>query len=146
MKIETRCLGSVEISEDQIIHFPQGIFAFEHLHHYVLLEAKAPFYWLQSTEDYRLAFLVAQPRQLLANYQPKIDESELSLIGLSRLDDAEIWGIITIPPQTPAAMTINLQGPIIINPQLKLAGQFISTDETHSVRTKILEFLEKSSC
>lgn len=145
MKIKTRALGEIEIKEEEVINFPEGVFAFEHLHQYVILLAKPNsfFYWLQSVEDARLAFLIMKPEVLFQNYQPKIHPQALSLIGIQNCNEAEVWGIVTIPQSKPQNMTINLQGPILINRKQNLGAQFISEDEEHSVRVKILEFLEK---
>ncbi len=145
MKIETRSLGIIEISESEIINFPEGIFAFEHLHRYVILRAKADsnFFWLQNIEEPKLAFLLVKPSDLMPHYTPNISAAALELIGLTQLADAETWGIVTIPKDKPQEMTVNLQGPVLINQQLKLGGQFISENENHPVRASVLELIEK---
>lgn len=145
MKIDSRPFGEIEINDDDIISFPEGIFGFEGLKSYVLLESsnKGAFYWLQSVESHELAFLVINIRTLLTDYRPLVSTEHLSLIKCEDLQNAEMWGIVTIPEGAPENMTINLQGPLLINVAENLGGQFISDDETHSVRVPVLALLDE---
>lgn len=143
MKIETRVLGSIEVNEKDILQFPEGLFAFEHLHRYTLLQAKeeSKFYWLQSLEEPKLAFLLVKIKDLVPNYRALVAPPELSVIGLQTITEAELWGIVTIPHDKPQDMTVNLQGPILINPQNQLGAQFVSADENHPIRASVLELI-----
>ena len=49
MQVKTKAYGVVELDERHVIHFPTGMFGFETLHEYILMDARQqPFYWLQS--------------------------------------------------------------------------------------------------
>ena len=145
MKIQTKPFGEIEIEESDLIHFPSGILAFENLHQYVILKEskEAPFSWLQSLDDPGLAFLIMNPMDIVDDYQPEIMKHEIRhLFDTEDNKKLELWCIITIPKNQPEKLTINLQGPIIVYPEKKLGGQFISNDDRHRVRMPLVDLAE----
>ncbi|MBS0618253.1 MAG: flagellar assembly protein FliW [Spirochaetes bacterium] len=147
MQFDTRALGKIEIETANQIFFPEGLFAFEAFRHFALLPTKSgsTFHWLQSLEDAKLAFLMTSVSALTPTYDPGVPAQYLSLIEAGVQTEAEIWGIITVPAGKPEQMTINLQGPVLINRAKKLGGQFVSEDPTHLVRTALLDLVDRSS-
>jgi len=147
MQFETRALGKIEIDASLQIYFPEGIFAFENYRHFALLPTKSgsTFHWLQSLEQAQLAFLITRIPEIAPHYRPNIAIEFLSLIEAADLTQAEVWGIITVPAGKPEQMTINLQGPVLINRERKLGGQFVSDDPAHPVRMPLLDLVEGSS-
>lgn len=147
MQFDTRALGNIEIETANQFFFPEGIFAFENFKHFAVLPTKegSTFYWLQSLEDAKLAFLVTLVSDILSAYDPSIPQAYLSSIEATSYEEVETWGIITVPQGKPELMTINLQGPILINRTKKLGGQFVSEDPAHTVRATLLDLVEKNS-
>ncbi len=141
LRIHTKSFGEIEISQKQIILFPNGLFGFESYKKFALIEEseESPFKWLQSLEDASLAFIVMQPELFLSNYNPIISIDELKEIYINSLEEALIMVIVTIPNQDIMQMTANLQGPILINPRTSIARQFISRDDSHIVKKQIFE-------
>ncbi|MDH5718453.1 MAG: flagellar assembly protein FliW [Spirochaetia bacterium] len=144
MRVNTKRFGEINIETDKIIDFPEGIFAFEQFHRYILLATKedTEFYWLQCIDDPGLAFLVVNAAIHLPRYKPQIDNEYLSLLGVNDISKTECWLILTIPSNEPGHMTVNLQGPLLINPEKKAGAQFISVDETHTIRAPFLEYMQ----
>ncbi|MES0490358.1 MAG: flagellar assembly protein FliW [Leptospirales bacterium] len=145
MKIETKAYGDIEITEDDVIRFPNGIPAFEDYTRFIVLsdEEQSPFHWLQSIDDPNLAFLIMDPGILMPEYQPEVLAHEVkTLFGDTNYENLNLWCILTIPKSHPENMTINLQGPVLISLEKKLGGQFISNDDSHQVRTPVLELSE----
>ena len=64
-------VGEREIAEETIITFPKGLIGFENHREFVLLPVgeDSPFLLLQSLDDPRLGFLVADPYPFLEGYQ-----------------------------------------------------------------------------
>jgi len=147
MTIATKRFGNIEVDEDKVLYFPEGIFAFEQYNKYVLLmvKEKSEFYWLQSIEDPELAFLVVNTAVHVPDYRPVIEKEFLSLLETDDISQTECWLIITVPPGKPEEMTANLQGPLLVNPKNRMAAQFVSADEKHIVRAKFLEILQKGT-
>jgi flagellar assembly factor FliW len=144
MQFETRALGKIEIEVERQLFFPDGLFAFEAFRHFALLPTKSgsTFHWLQSLEEVRLAFLVTRISEISSKYTPNIASDHLALIETDSVTAAEVWGIITVPPGKPESMTINLQGPVLINRPKKLGSQFVSDDPNHLVRTPLLDLVD----
>lgn len=128
MRVHTKAYGSIEVDERQRITFPKGLLGFEKFRDYILLDAeRQPFYWLQSLDVERVAFVLVNPFLFRSDYELDIDDSELSEIGIKNPDDALIFTIVTIPTDG-SPMTANLQGPIVINKEGRLARQSVLSD------------------
>lgn len=143
MEINTKAYGPIEIDSKQIINFPSGLFGFESLNEFALLDAEQqPFFWLQSLEVEQIAFILINPMIFRPDYDPSVVIDELEEIGLKTNDDENIllFSIVTIP-EDQSRMTANLQGPVIINKEARVGRQFISTCPDWKVRHNIIEEL-----
>jgi flagellar assembly factor FliW len=145
VELKTKFFGTKQISEDQIIRFPEGIYGFSEEKSFFLFKEKeeSPFYWLQSVENEDLAFVIMEPNVIIKNYMPSILRQDLEHLKVESLEQCKIFAILTIPENHPEEMTINLQGPILINFKEKLGKQVISLDDNHGVRMKVLDLMEK---
>lgn len=63
MQIQTAVFGEVSISATDIIHFPEGLPAFEAEKKFILipLDEESPFFYLQSTQTPDVCLLTADP-------------------------------------------------------------------------------------
>ncbi|EMM75751.1 flagellar assembly protein FliW [Leptospira santarosai] len=140
IEIHTKPFGKMQISEKQIVSFPEGLLGFEDYKKFALIEEEeeSVFKWLQSVEEVDLAFVVIPPSLFKKEYKPLIPEQELQGIGIAEVEDGLTLVIVTVPGDDPALMTANMQGPVLINKETLLGKQFISRNESHSVREKIL--------
>lgn len=143
MEIVSKAYGKITIDDKQIIHFPYGLFGFESLRDFALLDAEQqPFFWLQSLEVEQIAFILINPNIFRPEYKPSIVKDEIKEIGLDSDDDERglLFAIVTIPADQ-SKMTANLQGPVVINRETRRGRQFISTDPEWKVRHNIIEEL-----
>jgi flagellar assembly factor FliW len=128
VKVLTKAYGTVEVDEHQKIAFPSGLFGFESLKDYVLLDAEQqPFYWLQSLDEEKIAFILIDPFLFRPDYEMDIDNEELLQIGITDPKKAVIFSIVTVPSDN-SPMTANLQGPLVINRDSRLGVQAVLTD------------------
>ncbi len=142
MKIHTKPYGTIEVDDRQFIEFPFGIFGFENLKRYVLLDAEQqPFYWLQSMDVQEIAFILINPYLFRPDYTVDVSDEDLSEIGLDDPDEALVFAIVTIPEKQ-SRMTANLQGPVIINRANRKGRQSISTGEKWRTKHYILDELK----
>ena len=82
MHVVTKPFGSIEVDERQRLRFPCGLFGFEHLTEFVLLDsAQPPFYWLQSLEEPEIAFVLIDPSFFRPDYRLEIPQGERQDIG-----------------------------------------------------------------
>ena len=137
MKVATKAYGLIDVEERQKIVFPQGLFGFEELQDYILLDAeRQPFYWLQSMEEEQVAFILVNPFLFRPDYEVNISNEELAEIGIRSPEKALILSIVTIPSDGP--MTANLQGPLIINRDNRTGKQAVLSDALWKTRHDIM--------
>jgi flagellar assembly factor FliW len=138
VKVATKAYGLIEVDERQRISFPLGLLGFEPLKEYVLLDAeRQPFYWLQSLDVEQVAFILINPFLFRPDYELDIEDEDLQDIGLSGPEKALIFAVVTIPPDG-GAMTANLQGPLVINRDIRTGKQAVLTDPRWKTKHDIL--------
>jgi flagellar assembly factor FliW len=143
LKVDTKAYGLVDIDDRQKIVFPQGLFGFEAIKDYVLLDAsQAPFCWLQSLENVNTAFVLISPFVFRPDYELDIVDTELTDIGIRDPKTTLVFSIVTIPPDG-GPMTANLQGPLVINRQTSKGKQVILSDTRWKTKHDILAELAK---
>ncbi|MCX7038954.1 MAG: flagellar assembly protein FliW [Spirochaetes bacterium] len=141
MKVLSKPYGEIEVDERQMVRFPSGLFGFERLREFVLLDAaQQPFYWLQSIEEPSVAFVLIDPLMFRPDYSPDVEPEEMAEIGIASPDDLLLLAIVTIP-ESQKGMTANLQGPLLLNRRARLGRQSISADPRWGTRHAILEEL-----
>jgi len=128
VKVATKAYGLIDVDERQKIVFPQGLFGFEKLKDYLLLDAeRQPFYWLQSMDVEQVAFVLVNPFLFRPDYEVNIGNEEMAEIGIYSPEKALIFSIVTIPNDN-GPMTANLQGPLIISRDTRTGKQAVLTD------------------
>ena len=131
IKIKTRDFSEVEVSEDMILSFPRGVFAFEEDTRFILLsplgEDKFPM-WLQSADKEALCFIVFDPKEFCPDYAVTLMDEEKAVLGYSDGDTVEYLSIAVIPNEYKNT-TVNLKSPIIIDNTTKTAVQMIAQEE-----------------
>ncbi|MCL2109516.1 MAG: flagellar assembly protein FliW [Oscillospiraceae bacterium] len=125
--IDTRDFGQIEIDETQVFEFPNGVFAFEDVRRFALInplgEDVYPM-WLQSAEDIAPCFVVFDPTIIDPNYTVTLTRSERALLEIN--DDTNVrYLVIAKVPENFRQTTVNMKSPIIINSDMNLAAQFI---------------------
>ncbi len=144
MQLETLHFGTIEIADDQVITLPKGLLGFEGLRRYVLIDSDDcfPFRWLQSVDTPDLALVVVNPLTFFPDYTVSVHAREVADIGVKNPNDVEILTIVTIPREM-GQMSVNLQGPILINQDNKTAKQLVLTDAEYTVHHYILPELQR---
>lgn len=143
--IHSTRFGRIEVDEEAVITFSQGLFGFENYRRFVVLcpDEKSPFRWLQSLEEPSLAFVVIEPRHFMPDYAPTISDADAEAIGLNMDTPYLIFVVVTIPPGKPEQMTANLMGPILVNAETRMARQVIVEDDCYTTKHSILEELTR---
>lgn len=119
--------GSFDVSEATIVQFPQGLVGFPDLHRYVILDHRpgSPFKWLISVDDPDLAFAVAHPAELVADYRPPLDLAARLLDAPP--EEIALFVLVTIPSD-PTRMTVNLMAPVVVDLRTRRARQIVLDD------------------
>ena len=135
MKIETERFGTVSYTQEEILFFPRGIPAFETRHDWILIGSDDnAIKWLQSVDDKTLALPVTSPDAVQPDYNARIPEDELRLVGSVNTSDIALLIVVSIPESAPWNMTANLRAPILINLRTHKAVQVIALNEDYPIR------------
>ena len=135
MKITTKIFGEIDIAEDKIITFVNGIIGFPDLKKFTLIynEEKgtgAGIRWMQSMDEPNFAIPVMDPLVAMDTYNPVVDDEIFKGIGELTQDNTLVLVSATIPKDI-TQMSVNLQGPYIINVDERKACQVIVENEDY---------------
>ncbi|MBQ8317759.1 MAG: flagellar assembly protein FliW [Lachnospiraceae bacterium] len=138
MVAETKFFGTIDIEDDKIINFPNGIIGFENLKNFALIydserEERSKISWLQSMEEPLMVLPVINPLDLMDNYTPTIEDELMKNIGDPADADLLIFVTLSIPSDI-ELMTANLKAPFIINTVERKAMQVIVENAEYPVK------------
>ena len=142
--VETSRFGSLSITEQDIITFPEGMLGFSKITQYVLVERvdDALFLWLQAVKKPTVAFPLLEPQIFEMNYKVELLEEDRKQLALKDLKHAKVFSIVTIPTD-PTKMTANLKAPIVINLKNRLAKQVILHELDYPIRKAIYSDVQR---
>lgn len=137
-KVTTSRFGELDIEEQRIVHFKDGIPAFEDEHEFVILpyDEDSPYYFMQSLKTPDLAFLMTVPFLFFPDYTFEVDDATIEELNIKADDKVLYYSLVTIPNYSIRYMTANLLAPIILNTANMQAKQLIldKTDYTTKER------------
>lgn len=140
MTVNTRDFGEQTITEDKIINFPEGIYAFEDKRRFVMLSPLGnDVYpaWLQSLDDENLCFIVFDPKQIVKDYFITAEDEGFKAIGGADSENLRYLALAVVPEEYKKT-TVNLKSPIVINADKMLAAQVIAA-ENYPIKFPIFE-------
>ncbi|MCL2699338.1 MAG: flagellar assembly protein FliW [Defluviitaleaceae bacterium] len=149
MKLKTRHFGEVEIPEDILLSFDEGIPGFPDSKRFVLIQEPdhaddddSLFYWLQSADEPELALMLMDVVKVMPEYDPAVDLDQIHELGLLEAESYFVYNVVRIPEEI-EKMSVNLKAPIVINDRLKKGKQVFSKNEDYAIRYFIYEELNK---
>ena len=147
MIAETRFFGTIDIEEDKIIEFPNGIIGLENLKKFALIfdserEERANISWLQSMDEPYMAFPVINPIDITEEYTPIIEDELMKNIGDPADADILIFVTMSIPSDL-TKMTANLKAPLIINTVDRKAMQVIVENQDYEIKYNVYDAIQK---
>jgi flagellar assembly factor FliW len=141
--IQTSRFGQVQLNNEDVMTFPEGLLGFQDLRTFVLLDDPNDdiFAWLQSCESPAIAFPVLEPELFSENYKINLTKSDLEVLQLPNSTRARSFCIVTIPDD-PTLMTANMKAPIIVNVDQRRARQCVLQDNNLAIREPIFTKLQ----
>ncbi|MBD5101342.1 MAG: flagellar assembly protein FliW [Subdoligranulum sp.] len=142
MLIETRDFGKMEIDEKDIITFVEPIFGFEEQRRYVLLEHEElnpHFVWLQSVEEPMVCFVLANPCEIVSDYQVTLPAGAIETLG----EGSTLYFVLTVIRDPYYDSTVNLKSPVVINTRTGKAIQVI-LEEPYPIRQPLVQKEEEA--
>lgn len=145
MFIKTKYFGEIEMEEDKILRFEDGIFGFEDQKEFVILyedqNGENPFCWLQSIQEPYVCLPLIDPMIWFPEYSPELADEELLKLG--ELDPSVLrLYTVTVVPENIEEMTTNLMAPIVINLATKKGAQVVTGDEQYPIRENLYQRIQ----
>jgi flagellar assembly factor FliW len=134
VNIVTTRFGTIQAREADLVRMPEGLIGFRSCTQFVLLpDLVVPgLSWLQSTTAPELAFGLVAPPLAVDDYRLEIRPGDLAALELDSERDALVYVILNRGEG--GGLTVNLQGPVVVNPVRRLGRQLVLTSSRFAVR------------
>ena len=138
-KVNTLRFGEVEVAEDKVVHFADGIPAFEDEHEFVIVpyDEESPYVFLQSLTTPDLAFLMTMPFVFFPEYEFELDDENQNKLELTRQEDMLIYTLLTINGGKVKDMTANLMAPVVVNTANMQARQVVLDRSSYTTKHRL---------
>ncbi|WP_096202429.1 flagellar assembly protein FliW [Bacillus sp. FJAT-45350] len=136
MKVQTKYVGEVEVSESRVIQFEKGLPAFEEEKEFIVLpfsEDESAFFTLQSVNDVEVAFIIVNPFGFYSDYKVKLSDATIDQIQVEKEEDVAIFVMVTVKDPF-AQSTANLQAPVVINLKTQKGKQQVMSDSGYQTK------------
>ena len=147
MLIQTRYFGEIDVDDEKVITFEDGLIGFENLKKFTLIynnesETSKTVTWLQSLDEPMVAFPALSPCYVMTDYNPVVEDEVLASLGQLTEENTAIFLTLTVPSDI-TKMTTNLKAPIIINADTKKGCQVIAENPDYVVKYNIYNVIQK---
>ncbi len=137
MKVQTSRFGTLDVAENDIVEFTEGLLGFEGLKKFFIVDPsdETLILWLQSVDEADVAFPVLEPKLFKGDYKVRLSANELRALKIQSANnkDTLVYCILTIPADV-TQMTANLKAPIVLNTAQQLARQVVLQENEYSVK------------
>jgi flagellar assembly factor FliW len=139
MIIHTINFGDLDIPEDKVITFKEGLPGFPQLHRFAVIELEElrPFQYLQALGDFPIALFMINPFIVDPTYKFRLTDSDMEDLNSKNSAELAVYTVATIP-EDPSQATINLMAPIVINEKDRCGKQVILIESNYSVKHPLL--------
>ncbi len=140
MQIEASRVGLGDLAEGRRLHVPAGLLGFPERKEYQILNhtRAAPFRWLQAIENPPLVFAITDPFIFVPDYQVEITPTDLQELGGNDANQFLLCAIVTLPGTTSPDLTMNLQGPVLVNHHNGWAKQLVLINSLYHTHHPLL--------
>lgn len=135
MELKTKYHGTIEYSEEEVIHFKKGMPGFQNLKKFILfpVEENNLFSILHSIEDNNIGFIVVSPFNVEKDYEIELNDAVLKELNIKEEKDVLVFNTVTLSEDI-KKITSNLKAPIVINIEERLGEQIILNDEKYEIK------------
>jgi flagellar assembly factor FliW len=144
MRFDTTRFGQINVKSEDIVIFPDGPLGFPDCTRFTFIDEDraVPFRMLQSLDNPALAFVVVDPLIARNDYHFDVTREDLKLIKAESTEKLLVYCIVTMSRNI-HDVTVNLQGPLVINPAYRLGHQFVLVDTDYTTREKLIQNSEE---
>ncbi len=146
MQVKTRHFGEIELDENKIIYFDNGIFGFEDYKEYTLLYddeggQRPDISWLQSLDEPALAIPVVNPFIIKPDFNPEVEDELLKSLGDLTDENIVVLVSVTVPEEI-ERISANLKAPFIINSDERKGTQVVVENADYEIKYRFYEQLK----
>jgi flagellar assembly factor FliW len=135
MLIHTVNFGELEVPEDKVLTFKEGLPGFPQIHKFAILEMEElkPFQYLQALDDPPISLFIINPFLVDPTYEFRLTNTDMEDVSSKNSTELAVYAVATIPDD-PNNATINLMAPIVINDIERCGKQVILHESKYSVK------------
>lgn len=128
MIVKTAHFGDIDVNEEQILSFPDGLLGMEDLHRFIIAEDEntAPISWLQSIDNGSIALPVVNVFDVEEEYILDVGDEDIERLQIAKPEEVVVLVVTTIPKEV-QKMTVNLAAPLVINTGSGLGRQVMAS-------------------
>jgi len=123
-----------DIDPSTVLSFPRGLPGFESCTQLKLFHEEKDYpivFWLQALNDPDVSFSVVDPTLLGFHYELTLQDDEIALIHMERVDDVAVLLMLSTPDQAQgeqargaeARIRPNITAPVIVNTRMRIGFQ-----------------------
>lgn len=147
MKANTRLFGEIDIPEEKIVTFDQGVLGFEDYKRFTIIfdtskETESSISWLQCMDEPELAFPMISPFYVMKDYNPVVESERLESLGDVTDENIVIFVFVNIKSDI-TRLTANLKAPIIINSDMRKGAQVIVENSDYEIKYNIYDVVQR---
>jgi len=123
----------------RVLTFVDGLVGYPQWQHFELELPPdgSPVAWLQGTDEEEVCFLVTDPTLVCPTFSIELPAYARAALGLAPNQVPGMLCMLVIQPE-PLAITANLLGPIVYNPENGLACQLVLAESGYSPRHPVV--------
>jgi len=138
MLVKTRHFGEIDLDEEKVIYFEQGILGFEDCKRYAILYdnesgERPDISWLQSLDEPALAIPVISPFLIKPDYNPTVEDEFLHSLGELTPENLIVLVSVTVPGDI-TRISANLKAPFVINADNRKGCQVIAENADYEIK------------
>lgn len=145
MVVKTKLFGEIDLADDKVLTFEQGLIGFESLKKFGILydleSGNKRVSWLQSLDEPMLAFPIIDPFLVKEDYNPQISDASLALLGEVIEENLSVLVTLTVPKEV-EKMSCNLRAPLIINTETRKGAQIITENQEYPIKFFIYDIMK----
>lgn len=129
-----------DLQEGHVLYFPAGLLGFPQHKRYQIRKhsQEVPFRWLQALDDPPLAFVITDPFAFLPDYGAELQEQDLHDLNVIDPRQLTLFVIVTLHRVTAPCLTVNLQGPVLVNCTNGWAKQLVLVSSPYHTQHALL--------
>ncbi len=121
------------------LHFAAGLPGFPEAHRFRVTSwggDGSPFLLMSGLDDPEVGFVLISPFVFYPDYEFDVDDTIVSRLGITSPSDVVVLCIVTLQDR-PEHATVNLLGPIVVNPANGEAAQAVQPHGAYEVRAPL---------